>query len=267
MTSGAVALQEALVQHAAREGGVLVGEGAGVAGRGARARGALVRTPLSESVAVGAAVGLALAGKLPVVELLDGAGVARAAEALADAGALVRRSEGAFAAPLVVLAPLSIDADIPALPAGVGLAVAATATDAAGLFAAALAGRGPVVLFVSDTALAARDAGTAAGLGVPVVVRAGAGVVILAEGEGVPLALGAGGEATVVDLRGCRDAAAIGKLVAPTGRVVVMAHERAGTLLAVLAGAFWRLESEPAFVHPREGAPALAAALSAALTP
>lgn len=267
MTSGSMALQAALAEHAGREGGVLVGEGVGVAGLAARAAGNLVRTPLSESVAVGVAVGLALAGKRPVVELLDASGLARAAEALADAGALPGRSEGAFAAPVVVLAPLAVEADLPALPAGIGLAVAASAADAVGLLAAALAARGPTVLLVSASALAARDSGPAAGLGVPVLLREGRGAVLLAEGEGVALALAAGGDAAVVDLRGCRDVAAIGTLVAPTGRVVVVAHEGASTLLAVLAGAFWRLESQPSFVHPREGATALAAAIAVALTP
>ncbi len=266
MTTGAVGLSAALAAHASLADGVLVGEAVGVAGLSKGASGGLVRTPLSEAASVGVAAGLALAGKRPVVELLDVLGVARAAEALSDAAALPSRSEGAFAAPLVVLAPLPLEADLPALPPGVGLAVAATAADAVGLFAAALAARSPVVLFLSDDALAARDTGPAAALGEPVVRREGRGAVLLAEGAGVALALASGGESTVVDLRGCRDAARIGALVAPTGRAVVLAHG-GDALLAVLAGAFWRLEAQPTFVHPRDGAAALGAALAEALTP
>jgi pyruvate/2-oxoglutarate/acetoin dehydrogenase E1 component len=268
MTGKATGFRAALAAHAARADGVLVGEAVGVAGLSAGVTGNLVLTPLSEAGAVGLAAGLALIGKRPVVELLDVAGVERAFESLGDAGSLAARSGSAFAAPLVVLAPLPPAADLPRVPPGVQLAVAATPAAAAALFAAALGAAAPVVLLLADDALAtgAAAAGESA-LGVPVVVREGHGAIVLAEGAGVPLALAAAGEATVVDLAGCRDATRLGALVAPTGRVVVVAHGGDSALLAILAGAFWRLESQPRFVHPREGASALAAALVDALTP
>jgi pyruvate/2-oxoglutarate/acetoin dehydrogenase E1 component len=267
MSTGATQLKAALQAHATSPEGVVVGEAVGVAGLAAGITGHLVRTPLSEAAAVGVAVGLALAGKRPVVELMDVKGVSRAAEALADAASLPGRSAGAFKVGVVVLAPLPLEAELPSIPRGIALAVAATAGDAAGLLQAALADGGPVLLLLSDEALAGREAGDVAALGRPVVRREGRGAVVLAEGAGVAVALAGAGEATVVDLRGCRDAPLLGSLVAPTGRVVVVTHSADTALLAVLAGAFWRLEAPPTFVHPRAGVAALSAALLDALTP
>ena len=268
MHTGRDSLCAALAAHAATPAGVLVGEAVGVAGLAAGLGGNLLRTPLSEAGTVGVAVGLALAGRRPVVELLDLGGIARAYEALGEAAALGTRSGGAFTVPLVVVAPLPEGAALPALPPGVQLAVAGAPGDAAALFAAALAHGGPVVLLCAEAALHERGPVVeAAPLGVPVVRRAGTGVTLLAEGAGVALALDHGGDAEVVDLRGCRDAARIAPLVARTGRVIVAAHGDATALLATLGEAFWRLEARPVSLPAGAGPEALAAALSDSLTP
>jgi pyruvate/2-oxoglutarate/acetoin dehydrogenase E1 component len=267
MRTGREQLVAALAAFASSATGVLVGEGVGVAGLAAGLTGNLLRTPLSEAGSVGVAVGLALAGKRPVVELIDLVGLSRAFEALAEAVALGTRSNGAFTAPIVVLAPLADGASIPALPEGVALAVAGVPEDAAGLFAAALASRGPVVVLFTDAALDGRGEGAVPGIGVPVVRRAGVGVTVLAEGAGVALALESAGGAEVVDLRGCRDPTVIGGFVAKTGRAVVLGHADPRVLAAVNAAAFWRLEARPLSLPANAGPEALAAALSDSFTP
>ncbi len=267
MRTGREALVAALAAHAASQNGIVVGEAVGVAGIARAVTGNVLRTPLSEAGAVGVAVGLALAGRRPVVELIDGAGIGRAAEALAEAAAVAARSNGAFTAPIVVLARLADDGVIPVIPAGVSLAVAGVPEDAAGLFAAAIAASGPTLLLLADAALEERGEGSVEGLGVPVVRRAGREVTVLAEGAGVAVALGTPGDHEVVDLRGCRDAARIGALIAHTGRAVAVGHGDPRVLAAVYAQTFWRLESQPAHLSAAAGAPALGAALSESLTP
>jgi pyruvate/2-oxoglutarate/acetoin dehydrogenase E1 component len=78
-------LRAALARHA-DSGGALVGEAVGVHGvtAGFAPSASLVRTPLSEGAALGVAAGLALAGRAVIVELVDPAGLARAADVLAD---------------------------------------------------------------------------------------------------------------------------------------------------------------------------------------
>ncbi len=259
MSSGHDALLKRLAAHAASE--VVVGEAVGAAGLCAKVGGNQVRTPLSEAAAVGVASGLALAGKRPVVELIDLRGLERAAEALADAAG----RPSAFAGTLVVLAALPVDADLPRLPAGLRCRVAGVPGDAVALFDAALAVPGVSVLLVTASALDGRVGGADPG-DAPVTRRAGRGATLLAEGEGVALALDTPGDAEVVDLRGCRDAAVIGAHVARTGRVVLVGHGDATPLHAALGSAFWRLEAQPLAVHARDGAEALSRALSETLS-
>ncbi len=266
MTLGRDALRGALAAHAATATGILVGEGVGVAGVCAGLAGNQLRTPLSEAGSVGVAIGLALAGRAPVVELIDLAGLGRAAEALGEAADVALRSGGAFRATIVVLAALPDTAVIPTLPPGVTLAVAGVPEDAAGLLAAALGGGGPVVLLVAEAALDERGEGPFDPLGVPTVRRAGSGATVLAEGAGVALALAVPSEAEVIDLRGCRDPVRLGALFGRTGRVVLFSH---GTqpLVAALGDHFWRLESRPVFVPVSGGADALRAALTDSFSP
>lgn len=262
MNTGRDAVRAVLAQHATSAAGVLVGEGAGVAGLFAGIKGSLVLTPLSESGSVGVALGLALAGKRPVVELLEAAGLGRAVEALDEALDISRRSSGSFSAPIVVLAPLPAVGELPRLPAGVRRFIVGNAGDFGPAVVAALAAAGPTVVLFGTHALDVIGETPAGNAGEPVVVRSGAGVVVLAEGDGVATAVESGGEAHIVDLRGTRDSAAMAKLIAPTGRAVFCTHESAEALLSGVNAAFWRLEAPPIFLHPAGGAAAVAAAVS-----
>ncbi len=267
MKTGRDQLRAALAAHAGSPSGVLVGEAVGVAGISKGVTGNLLRTPLSEAGSVGVAVGLALAGKQPVVELIDLAGVARAAEALGEAAALGSRSNGAFTAPIVVLVVLPDAAVLPAIPSGVRLAVAGVAADTAGMLVAALAASRPVLLVVSESALDARDEADVASLAEPIVRRAGTGLTVLAEGAGVALALRHTEGVEVVDLRGCRDSSTLAALAARSGRVVIVGHADPRPLAAVVEQAFWCLEARPLSLHAAAGPSALAAAISDSFTP
>jgi len=134
-------------------------------------------------------------------------------------------------------------------------------------FAAAVAARGPVVLLVAESALEGRPEGASAGLGEPVVRRAGEGLTLLAEGAGLALALAAPAGPEVVDLRGCRDAARIGAFVARTGRAVVVGHDDPQVLAAAFSVPFWRLEAPPLALPATAGVAALSAALTESFTP
>ncbi|GDX78995.1 pyruvate dehydrogenase E1 component beta subunit [Deltaproteobacteria bacterium] len=267
MRTGRDQLRAALAAHAASPNGVLVGEAVGVAGLSKGVTGNLLRTPLSEAGSVGAAAGLALAGKRPVVELIDPAGVARAAEALGEAAALGIRSNGTFNAALVALVVLPDDGTLPVAPPGVLLAVAGVASDAAGMLLAAIAANRPVLVVVTESSLDSRGEADTTALSEPVVRRAGTGLTVLAEGAGVALALSSTEGVEVVDLRGCRDPKTIAALAARTGRVVLVGHGDPSPLAAVSEQAFWRLEARPLSIQAAAGASALAAAISDSFTP
>ncbi len=257
--SGRDLLRAALVRHVA-SGGVIVGEAVGVHGvtEGFAAGPGLVRTPLSEGAAVGVAAGLALAGKKVVVELVDPAGLARAAEILGELAALRARTGGAWSAPIVVRAPFAPFS----APAGLRVAVAATADDLVGMLAQALDGVEPVVLLESADALAGTGTGAAAPpLGTAVTRREGTAATVFAVGPAVEVALAAaadladeGQEIEVVDLRGLTplDRAGIGARVRRTGRAVVVGAPD-GLALA-LDEAFLSLEA-PLVSLPADAAP------------
>lgn len=225
--------------------------------------------PLSEGANVALATGLALAGTPVVVELVDLAGVVRAADALADAGDVAARSGGAWSAPVVVLAPLAADAAIPPVPAGVGRVVVGRASDVAHAVEAATRASGPTVVLLADDALEGR--GVPEATGEAVVLREGDAASLLAVGAGVAVALAAaealeadGLRAEVVDLRGPTPDAVALRSVARTGRPVVVGHGGV-EMAALVSGAFWRLESEPRFVPATAGVGAVVAAVREAL--
>lgn len=234
-----------------------------------------VRTPLAEAGTVGLAAGLALTGQRVVVELVEAAGVARAADALADVASVRSRSGNAWSAPVVVSVPLRVEEDRPAVPRGWVIGVATGDEDAATMLRHALTAADPTMIF-----LAALPAGSAAvepagdlGAGVPLVRREGSVLTVLAEGAGVAVALeaaarldGEGLSIEVVDLRGAGpDAPLVAARVARTGRVIHVGHGGAEVLLGALMGAFWSLESPPAVLAAREGPEALARLVRATL--
>lgn len=245
-------LRAALTRHL--ETGVLLGEAAGVHGVSAGLTGPnVLRTPLSEGAAVGMAVGLAMGGRRPILELVDPAGLARAADALADLATLRARSGGAWTAPLVIRAPWSSDV---AVPVGIPVVVAATAADLVGLLAHALAGDVPVVILEAVCAL--EDSGEAddvPGIGIATARRAGSLLTLLAAGDDLPVALAAaeGQDVEVIDLRAVQplDLRTIGESVRKTGRCVVVgdAGPRAlASLNAAVREAFLSFESPPTAV-------------------
>ncbi|HET7757507.1 MAG TPA: transketolase C-terminal domain-containing protein, partial [Steroidobacteraceae bacterium] len=115
-------------------------------------------TSLSEEGIVGRAVGMALAGLLPVAEIQFRKYADPAAEQLNDCGTLRWRTANRFAAPLVVRMPGGFfkcgdpwhsQTNEVAWVHGVGwqVAVPSNAEDAAGLLRAALRGNDPVIFF------------------------------------------------------------------------------------------------------------------------
>ena len=115
-------------------------------------------TSLSEEGIVGRAVGMALAGLLPVAEIQFRKYADSAAEQLNDCGTLRWRTHNRFAAPLVVRMPGGFfkcgdpwhsQTNEVAWVHGIGwqVAVPSNAEDAAGLLRAALRGNDPVIFF------------------------------------------------------------------------------------------------------------------------
>jgi pyruvate dehydrogenase E1 component beta subunit len=273
--TGRDSLRAALQRHL-QAGGALVGEAVGAHGvtEGFAPGPNLVRTPLSEGASIGVAAGLALSGRKVVVELVDPAGLARAGDVLGDIATLRARSNGVWAAPIVVRAPFAaglVTGGLFAggLPAGVTVAVAATADDLVGMFGAALASADPVVLLESAAALDDRTTGAAAApLGALVTRRDGAAVTVFALGDAVATALIAadGTDAEVVDLRGLAplDRAGIGARVRRTGRAVVVGAP--ACLAIALQEAFLHLESPLLSLPADATAEAIAAAIRDSVT-
>lgn len=212
-------------------------------------------TPMAEGTSVGIAAGLALAGRRVVVELVDPEGPRRAAEALRELAELLRQGEGGFAARLVVLAPVGPKVE------GIDTLVAASADELPGALLTALDAGRPLILQVTAAALDGREEpAEALPVGRARLRRAGSGITLLAEGEGVALAL-AQPVGEVLDLRGGVDRAAIAASVRRTGRVLLVHEGGSAALDVALHEAFLHLESPPATVHAAAGAEALGRAI------
>jgi pyruvate/2-oxoglutarate/acetoin dehydrogenase E1 component len=211
--------------------------------------------PAADATLIGVAVGMAIGGHRPVVELAGTTALWGAIQQLGQEAAAI---SGEFSAPVVVRVPVGAEGfdPTPLLTAVPGLTVACGATpqDAAGLLKAALRHNGPTVLLESIQMLAQISAQTAdVALGTAQVVREGSHVTILAWGEGVQAAdkaanilAGEGILAEVVDLRSLAplDAETIGSSIRKTGRVV-LTGEGATALTTAVQSAFLRLESPP----------------------
>ncbi len=213
--------------------------------------------PAADATLIGVAVGMAIGGHRPVVEL---AGTSALWGALQQLGQEAAAIAGEFSAPVVVRVPVGPNGFDPtplltAVP-GLSVACASTPTDAAALLQAALTHSGPTVLLEPMTVLA--DTGGPSELpevplGSARVVREGRHVTVLAWGEGVAAAEKAANtlaaediEAEVVDLRSLSplDSETIGASVRKTGRCVLVGAGSAALITAIRA-AFLRLESPP----------------------
>lgn len=219
-----------------------------------------IRTPLSEQAVLGAATGMALGGKRVVVELVDPAGVVRAADVLADAGAVKGRSSGAWTAPLVVRVPLAARVEVPAVPAGVGVRVVGRASELGPVLAAALAADGPTVIFEADGVDGPADDAPLSAEGRVVLLAVGAGVAVAREAAArLAGELGVG----VVDVGGTVISPEAAAAVSRAGRVVVVGHGGEGLSGGAVSAAFWSLEAPPVEVRAHAGVDAVIAAVRA----
>ena len=240
----------------------------------------VVDTPLAEAAIVGAGVGLAVAGMVPVAEIQFLGFAYQAFHQIAGQMARLRyRSNGRFEMPMVVRAPFgggvrtpelhsdSIEAQLANCP-GLKIAMPSSAADAKGLLAAAIRDPDPV-LFLEPLRgyRAIRDEVPEGDHLVPFgkarTVRSGDDVVIVAWSYMVEVARRASVEleregvaARVVDLRTIvpLDVDALREAVETCGRVVVVqeAPETAGFASEVIATindeAFYSLEAPVARV-------------------
>ena len=205
--------------------------------------------PIAESAILGAAVGAALEGLRPVVEIMWGDFLLVALDQLINQAANVRYvSEGRHCAPLVVRTQQgatpgscaqhsqSLEALLAHIP-GLRVGVASTPQDAHAMLRAAVADDDPVILFESRALYQHKGmvalGGECEGVGGARTRRGGGDVTIVSWGRTALLAdqaaerLAADGiEATVLDLRWLSplDDDAIAGAVQLTGRVLV-AHE------------------------------------------
>jgi 2-oxoisovalerate dehydrogenase E1 component beta subunit len=254
------AIQDAL-RIALREdpGVVILGEDVGRAGGVFRVTEGLlaefgdqrvVDTPLAENGIVGGAIGMALYGMKPVVEIQFVDFIYPAFDQIVSELAKLRwRSAGQYACPVIVRAPYGggikgglYHSQSPEAyfchTAGLTVVIPSTPSDAKGLLLAALAGEDPVI-FLEPKRLyrSVREEVAEGRTTVPLararVAREGEHCTVLAYGAMVPVAVEAAGSAAergwsveVVDLRTLSplDTEAVLASVRKTGRVVIL-HE------------------------------------------
>ncbi|HEY6957837.1 MAG TPA: alpha-ketoacid dehydrogenase subunit beta [Candidatus Limnocylindria bacterium] len=252
------AINQALHDEMTRDGDVVViGEDVAEGGPYGATRGLVddfgrdrVRdTPISEGTVMGVAIGLALAGLRPVVEIMFIDFITLALDQLANQAAKARyMSGGQLRVPLVVRTQggagvrsgaqhsQSLEAWLAHVP-GLAVAIPATAADAAGLLIAAIRTDDPVVL-VENKAMYYRreevpDPLAPVPLGTAAVRRSGRDVTVVATSRLVAESLaaadalaGEGIDVEVIDPRTIQplDEETIVSSVARTGRCVI-AHE------------------------------------------
>jgi 2-oxoisovalerate dehydrogenase E1 component beta subunit len=206
-------------------------------------------TPLAESGIVGLAVGLAMNGMRPVVEMQFDAFAYPAFEQIVSHVAKLRnRTRGAMTAPMVIRVPYaggiggvehhcdSSEAYYAHTP-GLHVLAPATAADAYGLLRAAIASPDPVVFLEPKKLYWAKEevdlSVPVPGIGAAQVVREGTDATLIAYGPAVPAALAAaeaaaqdGRSVQVVDVRSIVpfDDATVCAAVRATGRAVVVAE-------------------------------------------
>lgn len=206
-------------------------------------------TPISEAVIVGAAVGAAMSGLRPVVEIMFMDFVTLTMDALVNQAAKARfMFGGQLSVPMVVRMPHGgginagpqhsqcLEAWLAHVP-GLKVVCPATVSDAYGLTRAAIADDDPVIVVENKTLYAVKgdlpDGTTTTPIGRARTARNGRDVTIVSYGAMVNVALaaaselGTGGiEAEVIDLRSLQpwDEAAVLASLARTHRLVV-AHE------------------------------------------
>ena len=240
-------------------------------------------TPLSELGFVGAAVGAALGGMRPIVEVMTVNFSLLALDQIVNTAALYRHmSGGQFSVPVVIRMATGAGRQLAAQHShsldnwyahvpGITVLAPATVDDARGMLAPALADPDPVVIF--EHALLYNfegeltDAARAADIRSAKILRAGSDVTLIAYGGTVWKALEAanalaaeGLSAEVLDLRVLRplDDATIMASVRRTRRAIVVDEGwRTGSLAAevmarIVEQAFYDLDAPPARVCSEE---------------
>jgi pyruvate dehydrogenase E1 component beta subunit len=204
-------------------------------------------TPLAEAGIVGMAVGMAMNGFRPVVEMQFDAFAYPAFEQIASHVAKMRnRTRGRVAVPMVIRVPYAggiggvehhcdSSESYYAHTPGLHVVTPATPSDAYLLLRAAIASADPVVFMEPKKLYWAKEQPDldAPGIGTALVRRAGTDATLIAYGPAVPVALEAaevaareGRSLQVVDLRSLVpfDDATVCAAVASTGRAVVVAE-------------------------------------------
>ncbi|HSK03414.1 MAG TPA: alpha-ketoacid dehydrogenase subunit beta [Kofleriaceae bacterium] len=229
--------------------------------------------PLSESAFVGAGIGAAINGLLPIVEIMTVNFSLLALDQIVNGAALLRHmSGGQLEVPLVIRMATGAGRQLAAQHShslenwyahvpGLRVLAPATVADARGMLAAALRERDPVILFEHVQLYAAEDelAGVpAVDLDRAAIRRPGTDATIITYGGSLPRALAAadllaadGIAAEVIDLRTLRplDEGALVASVARTHRAVIVDEgwrtgSLAGELAAILGErAFWDLDA------------------------
>jgi len=254
-----------LVGESVGRGGGIGGCTAGLLERFGKDR--VIDVPVADRAAVAFAVGLALGGKVPVVELSATGRLPAVLEALSEAVSVAAADE--FRVPMVVRVPYGTEAgdrvdrplgDLIAAVPGLTVASGSDPGTVAGLLRAALDAGGPVVLLEPRVLYSERGETEIEppSLGAARVVREGDQVTLAAWGTGVHVAVHAaedlaeeGVSAGVIDLSSLAplDAATLGAHVQRTGRLVVVHPDDAGLaeriLRVSLHEAFLYLESPP----------------------
>lgn len=205
-------------------------------------------TPLAEAGIVGMAVGMAMNGMLPVVEMqFDAFAYPAFEQIVSHVAKMGNRTRGAVRMPIVIRIPYAggiggvehhCDSSEAYYVHTPGLTVVAPATpqDAYGLLRAAIGYPDPVVFLEPKKlywAKGAVDTSLASPIGAARVAREGTDVTLIAYGTSVPIALAAaaaaeteGRSVQVVDLRSLTpyDDATVDAAVRSTGRAVVIAE-------------------------------------------
>jgi len=251
--------------------------------------GRIVSTPISEAALIGVAVGAALVGTRPVVEMRMADFALCAMDELVNQAAKVRyMSGGQGSAPIVVRMPQGISGNSAAQHSQTleswymhvpGLVVLAPATpaDAAGLLVAAIRCEDPVVFLEPracyDLAGEVPDGYAAIEIGKARTARRGRDLTLVAWSSAVSAAMTAAEEAAgegidveVIDLRSLWpwDAAAVQASVARTGRLLVAQEsvQTAGVGAEILASTVEALACERRIAVRRLGAPRVPAPYS-----
>jgi pyruvate/2-oxoglutarate/acetoin dehydrogenase E1 component len=308
MAEREISFREAVLEALAQEmradpGVVLIGEDVGAAGGVfLQTKGLfeefgphrVIDTPISESAIVGLAIGAAMTGLRPVVEIMFGDFLTLAMDQLVNQAAKVRyMSAGGFSVPVVLRTAIGVGGNlgpqhsqsfhawVAHIP-GLKVVMPSDAADAKGLMVAAIREDDPVVFFENRSSYNSKG-GVSEGvhvvpLGRAAVKRAGRDVTLIAIGAMVATAMKAaetlatdGIEVEVVDLRSLvpLDAETILQSVQKTSRAVVLdaGHARfgvTGEIAALIAE--WAFDWLDAPVA-RLGAPDLPIPFSRTLEP